>query len=250
MTSDFKKQVDEIVALSEFEILPETVVEKIGSATLSFEVLKIVQAIAKKDSVRRIVEFGSGLSTFLFAELSNEKSSDYSVVSFESSLGYYQATCKLLANNDCISTVRSAIRSKSFFWKPLLCYDPNLVQNEVQKKSIDFVLIDGPKAWLFGREATLYQVAPYIKNTTWIILDDANREFEQYCINEWKEVFGDQLEVVLFPQYKNGLAFLRLIKNKKQKYFPFSVKSIWKAKCFNSSLKNVEWKKKFISDNI
>ena len=75
---------------------------------------------------------------------------------------------------------------------------------------LDFVLIDGPPGNRFGREATLYQIAPYLSSSTLICLDDANRRPEKEALANWRRVWRNGMDVVHFPELKKGFAVIQL----------------------------------------
>lgn len=246
----FQDEVGYVLQEAEKEKLSDDIKSLVGSATLSLETLKVVQYFTKKKDVKTIIEFGSGVSTALLANLSEQGKSKAQVSSFESSLGYWESTCALFSKNESIRVIRAPIKVRRFFGKPLFCYDPQMVKAEINRRQIDLVIIDGPKAWLFGREATLYQIAANVTEDTWILLDDACREHEEFFMRQWEKVFSKTLQISTIREFKNGLAFLKFKKRPQRIWFPFTIKEIKQAKNFIKGVHETSWKQKYVGDNV
>ena len=74
--------------------------------------------------------------------------------------------------------------------------------------TIDFVLIDGPMSSLVGRNGALPEIIPFLAEDHRIFLDDATRDHERECIEEWKRHYPEL--IVEKPSDKCNLAKIRI----------------------------------------
>lgn len=209
----------------------EEIVSLINSSTLGLETLRFISTLIDLVQPRFILEYGSGLSTLLFSkQLAN--AGDAIVYSIDNSEFYLNKTRESLSGQSNVKLFCCPIRPYQHKFKRFLTYDVSYLQHLPQGRAPDMILIDGPLGHRYGREAALYQVAPFISPETLILLDDANREPEQTAIANWHKVWGDALDIVHFPDLKKGLAILQIKRPLQQIRFPFSAREIrdsWQA---------------------
>lgn len=85
-------------------------------------------------------------------------------------------------------------------------YHPAYTRTIPEGVRFDLVLIDGPPAYRYGREAPLYHLAPFLAPGAVLVLDDANREPEQEALTNWRRTWPAEFSVMTFPDLHNGLA--------------------------------------------
>lgn len=136
---------------------------------------------------RTILEFGSGTSTYIFADYAAK--ADAQVVSLEHIEKYRDQTLSLLGPFSKYVDLR-------------LCtiQDQQYINEKDLPLGIDFVLIDGPPAYggsdHVGREKTFPQIYNYLSSDWHVFLDDAKRDHEKHCLEIWKEKYHFHYEYI------------------------------------------------------
>jgi predicted O-methyltransferase YrrM len=209
----------------------EEIVSSINPSSLGLETLQFISVLMDRVKPRSVLEFGSGLSTLFFSRaLANTR--DAVVYSMDNSEFYLSKTKEAVSGRSNVELFCCPIKPYQYKFKRFLTYDDSYLCRIPKGNALDMILIDGPPGYRYGREAVLYQVAPFVSPKTLILLDDANREPEQTAITNWRKVWGGALEIVHFPELKKGLAVLRIKEPLRQNRFPFSVREIrdsWRA---------------------
>lgn len=200
----------------------------VNPSTLAAETLSFLGALVKYYQPARLLEFGSGLST-LFLMKALEENPSVHLFTVEHSDYYLQKTRESIADNKNITYLFSPIKLYEFQLKGFATYDNAYVRRIPRNLTFDLVLIDGPLGHRFGREAPLYQVAPFLTPKTLILLDDANRDPEQEALSNWQRVWIAGIDVQHFPELKQGFAIIQLINPAKMARFPFGVQEIWQS---------------------
>lgn len=196
------------------------------SPALSKETLRFVGSILQSYQPKSILEFGSGLSTRFLTSFMRASLPAAHLYTVEDSSYYLQDTVDSIYDDQNVTFLHSPIRNYIFRCKPFLTYDSDWVQRIPRNLKFDMVLIDGPPGRKFGREAPLYQIAPFITSQTLILLDDANRPQEQDSIANWERVFVDGVELVTFSELRGGFAVLRILNPTRKAFMPFSLRSL------------------------
>lgn len=211
--------------------IDEDIVSSINPSTLGLETLQFISALMDRVKPRFVLEFGSGLSTLFFSRALAD-TRDAVVYSMDNSDFYLSKTKKAMSGRSNVEFFCCPIKPYHYKFKRFLTYDDSYLRHLPQGNALDMILIDGPPGHRYGREAALYQVAPFVSSETLILLDDANREPEQTAITNWRKVWGGALEVVHFPELKKGLAVLRIKEPLRQTWIPFGTREIrdsWRA---------------------
>lgn len=151
---------------------------------------------------RNVVEFGSGMSTVLFAEYARDTGA--TITSFEHSPEHAARTRSALDARDLGGRVDLRLTEVSDVDTPagrLPMYRDDIPDR------VDFALIDGPPGKI-GRAGVFFALAPRLAATGWEVwLDDAARPGERSAVNLWQEHFPDLFSVEALPIGK-GLARL------------------------------------------
>jgi hypothetical protein len=152
-----------------------------GGSAISSETAEFIINFLREKRPKNILEFGSGTSTFIFADYA--KNTGAKVTSLEHLKWAKEETLDLLGEYSQYVDLRHA---------PIDLNIGQEYQSEIPL-GIDFVLIDGPPAYgghnHIGREKTLPQVYNHLANSWDIFIDDADREHEKNCIKNWQEKY-------------------------------------------------------------
>ena len=185
---------------------------RITPSTPSADTLRFLGMLILWKRPRHIFEFGSGLSTLFLARLQQalEPSSAFSVMSIDHSHRALGETRRALgtAAGVCLLHAPLAVTERS--GRVFTTYHPSYTHQIPPDVRFDFVLVDGPPAFRYGREAPLYQLAPYLAPNAIIVLSDANREPEQEALRNWRAAWPAGFAMELFPDLKKGLAVLSI----------------------------------------
>jgi len=158
---------------------------------------------------KHILEFGSGLSTYVMGEACRLLKLRCKITSIDHDPEFGANVAKRYFNmpqvSKSINFVFASLVARSFGGK----YLPSYYIKPVQARSIvraDLVLIDGPPTYLGGREGILYQAMDFASPGTIALLDDANRDEEKRIISNWQDALGNNIEINLLTGFKKGLA--------------------------------------------
>jgi predicted O-methyltransferase YrrM len=158
---------------------------------------------------KHILEFGSGLSTYVMGEACRVLKFNCKITSVDHDPEFGANVAKRYLS------MTQAGKNINFVFAPLVArsfggkFFPSYYFKPVQAQSIgcaDLVLIDGPPNYLGGREGILYQSMDFASPGTIAILDDANRDEEKRIISNWQDALGNNIEINLLKGFKKGLA--------------------------------------------
>jgi predicted O-methyltransferase YrrM len=166
---------------------------------------------------RRIVEFGSGLSTRIFATYARRMAHQglsVRVLSVEHDQGWLEKTRGSLlqaGDDDWVETVHAPLREQRLLGRAVVAY--NTSQTDLRRQGgasgFDMCFIDGPPGTV-GRVGSLALAARYLADGSYILLDDAYRSGEQAALREWHRNYRDHLSRIrLVLVDHHGLAVAR-----------------------------------------
>ncbi len=192
--------------------IDEDILARIGPSTLGAETLQFLGMLVLWKQPQHIFEFGSGLSTLFLARLLQRlgTTSPFPMMSIDHSHRYLGETRRALGGSTEVHLVHAPLAVTECAGRVFTTYHPAYLREIPRDVRFDFVLIDGPPAYRYGREAPLYHLAPYLTQDALIVLDDANREPEQEAIANWQRTWPDGFAMMHFPELKKGLAVLRI----------------------------------------
>ena len=74
-------------------------------------------------------------------------------------------------------------------------YDSHTINDHIQDKSFDMVIVDGPKGAIcpYARFPAIPFLIEKMDDSYAIILDDTNRENEHKILSEWSEILGEKI---------------------------------------------------------
>ena len=177
------------------------------SWTLADDTLRFIASVVARLRPRRVVEFGSGVSTRLLASSCAGLAEPATVVALESDPVYERQTREQLSRDP----VRGPVQLELTHLVSRRWYDRNLPVYDLPATVLDgppaqLVIVDGPPLPLGGRHGSLLQAVHLGEAGTVVLLDDADRPSEQAALALADSVFGDQIEVVHLTGFVKGLA--------------------------------------------
>ena len=172
------------------------------------ETMKLLGRLVEVVQPRRVIEFGSGLSTVVLASLVGRYGGR--VLSFEHKARFARRTVDALRERrlDGVASVAQQRLTLRRYGAKILPTHAIRWSDSEEFQECEVALIDGPPGWI-GREATLYELFPRLAIGGWVVVDDMNRSRDRRWLPAWKRVFANALEVQLFPAIGEGVALLR-----------------------------------------
>jgi predicted O-methyltransferase YrrM len=209
----------------------ETVKPHISGSTMSEEALWYMTQLVAHEKPEAILELGSGVSSIAFAYAQENFKRLYSI---DDSAKYLSISKNNVSKHfphslEKIQFINAPIETFKFQGKTFETYSPNTLKSYIQPDSIDFLLIDGPYARMYGRVSVLPLVARYLKQNVLIVLDDASRSTEVEAVEGWKRIWGEELEVLRQFDWRKGLTVFRLKDPRKMRLMPFGFPSFVKS---------------------
>lgn len=149
-----------------------------------------------------IIEFGSGISTILIGRLCKLNNLKIKLYSIDDNEGWFFSMKQKIKDEnleDYINIIYSPLDSISLPNHSLKWYSTEVLDKELNGKTFDMVITDGPMAYLKEIERSRFPALPYIKNKMRenysIYLHDANRQGEQSIIRDWALILN-QNEII------------------------------------------------------
>ncbi len=167
--------------------------------------MRFLLALVRRTAPRRIIEFGSGVSTRALAAVLPAGSV---VRSFDHVAIYADRTRRAIgAQAGDLEVLHRPIGLRHFHGKVLPFYRLRTRDCDAVRDA-DLVIVDGPPgSW--GREAALYAAFPLMRPGALLLLDDAGRPRERAAAEAWRRYFGDAIEMHLLPDLGKGMLVVR-----------------------------------------
>jgi predicted O-methyltransferase YrrM len=174
---------------------------------LAKESMRFVAMLVRTLAPGKVVEFGSGLSTRLFAI---ELAGGGRVLSLDHMAEYAAKTQTAVAALESRCDVQVLHRPIRFGWfhGKLLPFYRISSNDRRQLETADLVLADGPPG-RWGREAALYVMFPLMRRGAMLLLDDAGRPAERRSAAAWQSYYGDAIEFAELPNLGKGALLVR-----------------------------------------
>lgn len=146
---------------------------------------------------RSIVELGAGVSTWYIARLLRQVGGHLTAVEHDDRWAD-QVESRLAREGltDVASVVRAPLAPVSAGWpgEEAGWYDRGKVDEALDGRRIDLLVVDGPPAFRAGRAHARYPalpvLAPLLAEDHAIVLDDIDRTGEQEIVDVWERDFG------------------------------------------------------------
>ena len=177
------------------------------SWTLADDTLRFIASVVGQLHPRRVLEFGSGVSTRLLAASCAGLGESATVVALESDPVFERRTREELARDPAHGPVHVELTHlvvRRWYERNLPVY--NLPATVIDGPPPQLVLVDGPPLPLGGRHGSLLQAVHLAEPGTLVLLDDADRPSERAALTLAEQVFGTSIEVVRLTGFAKGLA--------------------------------------------
>jgi predicted O-methyltransferase YrrM len=176
--------------------------------TMAPDALRFLVSLVAHLRPQHILEFGSGLSTWVLARACADSQPSCCITSVDHDPEFGRKAERDLASDETAIMVGFQIAPLvARHWKGKLLPVYLLGRWDlVSQTPPDLILIDGPPALLGGREGVLYQALEFARPGTIILVDDAKREGELAALANWQANLGGTIEVSLLPGFVKGLA--------------------------------------------
>lgn len=170
-----------------------------GDWTISAQAMNLMEREIRERPPRRVLEFGSGLSTACLARYMAEHapgSPRPAVVSIEEDANFCAEARALVAGlglDEAVSIHHAPLVPKQVAGRSVNAYDlPAEALAELESKPADLVFIDGPgkAGGRFSRWAVLHTVLPLLPGGFRFYLDDALSDSALECAQLWAELPG------------------------------------------------------------
>lgn len=201
---------EDVLARSRLVELPFTY--EYDTWVLAQDSMRFLVALIGHTSPRKVIEYGSGLSTRVLAATLDRGSV---IRSFDHVEAYAAKTRAALVGPACdVEVMHRAIGIRFFNGKLLPFY--KLRRHDLSRvREADLVVVDGPPGpW--GREAALHVAFPAMRNGALLLLDDAARPGELKAAEAWRQYFGDAIETELLPGVGKGLLLVKKVRLRAQ----------------------------------
>ncbi len=179
-----------------------------GGWALAPDALEFLERLVASIKPRRVLEFGSGVSTRTIAGAAAALDHPVSITSIDHDPvfgGEAAAALDGVPSSVTVEFVTVPLVARAVADEPLPAYLPERI-DELPGGPADLVLIDGPPEALGGRGGVLYQALERSGPGTVIVVDDAARSSERRAIRRWHEVVGDAVEIRELDGFSRGLA--------------------------------------------
>lgn len=181
-----------VLPFTPFSLNPNTILHLINDINLN--------------SRKKVLEFGSGLSTIILARYIKVNNLQCRIYSVEDNHGWAQFVREQLIKFDCEDVAEILVcplktNEAGFMW-----YDESLIENFIRGSKFDVISIDGPSAKYdeMIRERSLYKVIDYLNNDFFIVLDDIRRKGESQIFEVWSHyLMQREISFNAFKSYGN-----------------------------------------------
>jgi len=150
---------------------------------------------------RKVIELGTGVSTFLLARLAVRNELDLRVTSVDHDADWLQAMESGLAAEglaDRVELVHAPLTQSTIDGARGEWYDEGALREGIGDATFDLLFVDGPPGFPAGRELSRYPALPFLLDhlaaRCAVVIDDANRGGEQAVIARWEQVSSFRFE--------------------------------------------------------
>ena len=170
--------------------------DTLGGWSLDAQTIVLLWEILHREKPRLVVECGAGISTLVlarYAALASSERDPCCIVSLEQDFETAQSIRLRLSSvslNRFVQVVHSPLDSNGNY--SLRNFEEALAR--LPRRSIDFLMIDGPAGVTGCRLATLPMLLGHCRDGARWFLDDAFRDGEMRILNQWSSLAGIEVE--------------------------------------------------------
>ena len=175
--------------------------------TLADDTLRFLTCLLEHLRPRRVLEFGSGVSTRVLAAGGARPDGPASVTALENDPVFAARTVEALRGDGRLGRARvelTPVVVRRWYGRNLPVY--HLPDSILEGPAPQLVLVDGPPLPLGGRAGSLLQAVHLAGAGTLVLLDDAQRDSEQAALALVGRLFPGSIEVELLDGFAKGLA--------------------------------------------
>jgi predicted O-methyltransferase YrrM len=142
---------------------------------------------------RRVVELGSGISTFYIGRLLRDKGGHLTTVEHDEDWAQLlEQEIRAEGLEKAVTVVHASLAPGSHGPQPW--YAEDTLRPVVDEGGIDLLIVDGPPAYEAGQEQARYPAVPFfaagLAPDCTVVLDDINRRGEQEILERWESQLG------------------------------------------------------------
>lgn len=176
------------------------------------DVLRFIGMLVLWQQPRSMLTFGCGTGVVFLARLQERTGGhpEASLVAVDHSQRCVGETRRALGGSSGVHLVHAPLAVTECAGRVFTTYHPSWVHSVPPAVQFDFVFIDGPPPFRYGREAPLYHIEHLLSPEAMIILDDANTEHGQTALEHWHQTWPDRFEATQFPGVGKGIAVAKI----------------------------------------
>jgi hypothetical protein len=167
---------------------------------------------------KRVVEFGSGISTIIISQFIKINNLDTQLLSVDNNLKWQDFISEEIKKNKSENSttlihapLKNIVHDKFIFKDNSSWYDFDVIsENLGTLRDVDLLIVDGPGAGTssYIRFPALLSVKPYLSDSYCVFLDDVRRQGEREIALKWSELVEGQLAYEkIYATIKVGEAF-------------------------------------------
>ena len=169
----------------------------VTDSSLRFHTLAVILNDIILNKRQNCIEFGSGISTLVIANLLKRNKLPYKLFSVEDNIEWYNYMNSFVVTNDLTQHVvlmyapleKTELATGNNSW-----YSTKILDEKINTDlKFNLVIVDGPGAWKPEIQLSRYTAVPYLINKLAenfsIYLDDSNRKGEKKIIDLWQKKY-------------------------------------------------------------
>ena len=192
--------------------LEAVITARINHATLDEDTLRFLGMLVICKRPNHIFEFGCSISTMMCARLQRKLgvASSPTLVTIDHSHRNLGQTRRSLGTDHDALLIHAPLAVTERSGRVFTTYHSDYARHIPSSTKFDFVIINGPPAFRYGREAPLYHLAQWLSPDALILLLDACLEPEEEAVRNWSTAWPDQFSLELFPDLNKGVAVISI----------------------------------------
>jgi hypothetical protein len=207
----YKKDKELISSVLLGDLLNEGVYLPVTDSAINISSLRLMLNDIIINNRKSIVEFGSGISTIIFARLFSKNNISGKIFSVDEDSDWIEILNKILKEEKLERFVEFVnaplvLNKKTKSLNKLRWYDENILEKKLRGRSFDLILVDGPCAYKKNIMLSRYPALPFIyKNLDSrfsVFLDDVNRRGEEKILDLWGREYK-----IKFSKFDKHLGF-------------------------------------------
>lgn len=176
----------------------------ITSSSLRFHTLATVLNDIIMNTRENIIEFGAGISTLAIANLFKKNSLNYSLISVEDDMNWFNYVKSCISKNNLqehVNLIYAPLEKTNLALENNPWYSVKSLSEKINNDlKFSLAIVDGPGAWKPEIRLSRYTALPYLINKLAenfsIYLDDINRKGEKQVLSLWQKKYTMKFEKI------------------------------------------------------